>query len=147
MTYYEYLKVMAKRRWVINSARVLPARNETFVESRMVIHWLDDDGKWNRYSARARLFNSHKEADDYVVEHNLHMGEGSIVAAIASEDLVRGVNKSKAKQKAKKLFGLPATLPDTVIADRFEEEGMYEEVEVLRSKNVATRKNPTEEVR
>jgi hypothetical protein len=101
--------------------------------SRAIIYWFTDDGKWARSRHLAHLFTQRGQAQLAVYNLPGIYKQDAFIEEIHGRVLSR-IKKGMAKHKAKKLFRLPANTPANILADRFEEEGMLEEANLLRGK-------------
>lgn len=98
---------------------------------RLHVRWLSYDREtnlhdWVAYKVDATLLGR-KEASRLMAIHNVAMEQ------LSDKELLR-IYQHRMKRKAKELFKLAATSPKWLLADRFEEEGMLEEAELLRRK-------------
>jgi hypothetical protein len=96
-------------------------------------YWLTEDKKWTRSRFAAEIFPSYQAAKGAIEKITGGIKSYAVCEPVTGNTLLR-IRKSKAKHKARKLFGLPLTTPDYMLADRFEEEGIMEEASLFRGK-------------
>ena len=97
--------------------------------------YLDHECKVVRGMCNARMFPSALAASAALVAAQLRGSDVNAwsIAMLREEDVLR-ICSVRLRRQATKMFGLRATTPAAIVADRYEDAGMMDEANLLRRK-------------